>query len=137
MKKRELLNFRCGNKAFIFSLDIFLALIIVLLFLFAALFFGLNINEENFAIIQQTKFADDAFSVMDYNKRFDSLNKNIIKNSIKNVFPDNYNVSFRIECENKIIEDMHNISNTFIVSGERAIVTEQMDYCKMRYWLWI
>ena len=137
MKKRELLNFHCGNRAFIFSLDVFLALIIVLLFIFASLFFGLNMNEENFAVIQHTKIADDAFSVMDYNKRFDSLDKNIIRNNIGKVLPDNYNASFRIECENKIIEDINGRNNTFIVSGERVIVTDEMDYCRMRYWLWI
>ncbi len=135
MKKRELLNFRCGNKGFIFSLDIFLALVIVLLFIFASMFFGLNQNDDNFAIIQQTKIADDAVSVMDYNKRFDSLDKNIIISNIDRVLPDNYNMSFRIECKNKIIEHVNNKSNEFIVSGERVIVTSKMDYCKMRYWL--
>ena len=135
-KMKKTLNLHCGNKGFIFSLDIFMAIIVITLSITASLLFIFRANDNNISLLQETKIADDITSVLDYNKKFDSLNKNTIISNINSVIPQNYNMSFRIECQNKIIQNIGQIPSTFVASSERVIVTDNLDFCIMRYWLW-
>ena len=135
-KMKRLWNLRFGTKGFVFSLDIVMAFIVVILFVVASIYFSSKGNYDNITDLQLTKIADDITTVLDYNKRFDSLDRNIIRSNIDGVLPDNYNMTFRIECNNKIIQSVDKIPETFVAGGERVIVTNNMDFCMMRYWLW-
>jgi len=136
VKMKKLLNLQFGNKGYIFSLDICIALFIIVITLIVSLFLISRTNEDNLSLAQQTKLADDIVSVLDYNKKFDSLNKNTISSNINYVLPKNYDMRFRIECKNKIIQNLINNTNNFIASSERVIVTDNLEFCKLRYWLW-
>jgi hypothetical protein len=113
-----------------------MALFIVGIVLSISIFFVLRSQEGNLSLLQQTKLANDIVTVLDYNKKFDSLNKNTIQDSIDSVLPNNYNMSFRMECPTRIIQSSKIFPNKFISSGERVVVTDNLDYCVMRYWLW-
>ena len=136
VKMKKLLNLQFGNKGYIVSLDICIALFIIVITLIVSLFLISRTNEDNLSLAQQTKLADDIVSVLDYNKKFDSLNKNTISSNINYVLPKNYDMRFRIECKNKIIQNLINNTNNFIASSERVIVTDNLEFCKLRYWLW-
>ena len=131
-----MLNLRFGNKGFFLSLDMVMALFIVGIVLTASIFFIIRGQEDSLSLLQETKLAGDAISVLDYNKKFDSLSKDTIHDSINSVLPDNYNMSFRMECPTRIIQSSEIFPNKFISSGEKVVVTDNLDYCVMRYWLW-
>ena len=135
-ERKNMLSLRFGNKGFFFSLDMIMALFIAGIILAASVFFVARSQEDSLSLLQETRIADDATAVLDYNKKFDSLNKNTIQSNIDSVLPDNYNMSFRIECPTKIIQSSKILPNKFISSGERVVVTDNLDYCVMRYWLW-
>jgi hypothetical protein len=104
--------------------------------LFTSLIFITKSSEDHISLLQQTKFANDFTAVLDYNKKFDSLNSNTINNNILANLPENYNMSFSIMCKNKIIHNLKKTPEKFVASGERVVVTDNLDYCLMRYWLW-
>lgn len=92
-------------------------------------------NEENYELLQQFNLANDIFTVLDVNGKLDSLNKNSIKTSVENILPKNFDYSFRLECEDKIIESNRSVSST-LVKGERIVVTNNLDLCIARYGVW-
>ena len=135
-KMKKLWNLHCGNKAYFFSIDVFIALFIVTIILSVSLLFISRSNDDVNLLSQQGRFGDDVVSVLEHGHKFDSLNKNTIINNINSVLPTNYKMGFRIECKNKIIQSFDNQQDNFISSGERVIVTNNLDYCTIRYWLW-
>ena len=136
VRMRKFWNLHCGNKGYIFSIDIIVALFIVTIIFGVSLLFISRSNDDTTLLAQQSRFADDVVAVLSYEHKFDSLNKNTITNNINSVLPPNYKMSFRLECKNKIIENFGSLPDNFISSGEKVIVTSNLDYCAMRYWLW-
>ena len=134
--KIRLLNLHYGNRGFLLTLDMSIALFIVGIMLVSSLFFIAKTSKEEILLLQQSKIMHDVFAVMDYNKAVDSTSRENIKSNLNNLLPKNYKAGFRLECKNKIIQDLNITPNSFISSGERIIVTDKLDYCIMRYWLW-
>jgi hypothetical protein len=99
-----------------------MALIVITLSIAASLVFIFRTNDNSFYLLQETKLADDIVSVLDYNKKFDSLNKNTIIGNINSVIPENYNMSFRIECQTKIIQHLSQTpAATFVVNRLQTV----------------
>ena len=128
-------NLHYGNKGQVFSLDAIIAIFLVMIVLISSFFMVNKENEENYELLQQFNLANDIFTVLDINGKLDSLNKNSIKTSVETILPRNFDYSFRIECDNKIVESNRSVSST-LVKGERIVVTNNLNLCIARYSVW-
>ena len=129
------LNSRYGNKGYIFALDISVAMFIVIIVLLSSFLLITRSNEDSYSFLQHVKIGDDLFTSLDINGKLDSLNKATIGSNIENILPSNFNYTFKLECENKISQ-----KGTFpqgsIIGSERLVVTDNLDFCIVRYWIW-
>ncbi|MEK6952310.1 MAG: hypothetical protein AABX29_04805 [Nanoarchaeota archaeon] len=128
-------NLPCGNKGQVFSLDAVIAIFLVMIVLISSFFMVNKENEENYELLQQFNLGNDIFTVLDVNGKLNSLNRNSIKTSIETILPKNFDYSFRLECEHKIVESNRSVSST-LVKGEKIVVTNNLDLCIMRYGIW-
>ena len=135
MDKNHSWNSHSGNKGFIFTLDALIALFIIAITITVSGTFLLKNLNQNINSLQIEKIGADAIAVLDYNNDFNGLNKKTIESKINNIMPNNYDLSFKMECQNITVLS-GNPPIRAIHSGERIIVTNKLDYCYMRYWIW-
>lgn len=128
-------NLCYGNKGQIFSLDAIIAVFIVFIVLISSFFLVNKGNEKNYELLQQVNLGNDLFTVLDINGKLNSLDKNSIKTNVESILPNNFDYSFRLECQNKIIQ-LNNTMSSTIIKGERIVVTNNLDLCIMRYAIW-
>ncbi|MEK6934656.1 MAG: hypothetical protein AABW46_02150 [Nanoarchaeota archaeon] len=108
---------------------------IVIIVLLSSFLLITRSNEDSYSFLQHVKIGDDLFTSLDINGKLDSLNKATIGSNIENILPSNFNYTFKLECENKISQ-----KGTFpqgsIIGSERLVVTDNLDFCIVRYWIW-
>ena len=142
--KKPLCYLNYGNKAFIISLDAFLALIVVSMLFGATYLYVANLNPDSLADLQTIRTGADVFAILDYNNTLNSFNQSNIQKNLDDILPNNYDMKIRLNCNNnKSLETTHNSSeNRFVGSGERIFVvynetTDNLDYCNGRFWIWV
>ena len=133
-----LLNFRSGNKGFIFLLDSMIALFITTLILVTAVFFLSRSEESPIEDMQASRFANDIFAVLDYRGILRKFDINDIRNELNNLVPDGYRIEYKIECENRVFDSRagSGIVEEATFGGERIFIDKDYNNCIVRYWIW-
>lgn len=142
--KQQLCCLNYGNKAFIISLDAFLALIVVSILFGATHLYVANLNPDSLSNLQTIRTGADVFAVLDYNNILNSFNQSMVQQNLDILLPSNHDMKLRLNCtSNKSLETTHDtIEHRFIGSGERILViynetADKIDYCNGRFWVWI
>ena len=131
----RLWNLYSGNKGIMFTLDAIIAVFIMAIVLTAAGFFLLRGLDQDITDLQLEKIGADTIAVMDYQGDFDVIVKETLKNKIRNVLPENYDMTLQLNCQNKNVL-LSNVPVESFRSGERIIVTNNLEYCHVKYWVW-
>ena len=117
-----------------FTLDAIVSVFIIAIILTAAGFFlqrGLN---QDIKDLQIEKIGADAIAVMDSQGDLDNIIKDNLKNTIMNTLPENYDMTIQFNCQNKTVLLSNPVQPSR--SGERIIVTNDLEYCHIKYWVW-
>ena len=133
--KKHLLNLRFGNKGFIFTIDILIAIVMIAIIMFASTIFVLKQTGQNIKLLQIEKIGADTIAVLDYRGYFNALDKNSIETRARKILPKNYDISLKMECQNITIL-IGGLPQRSFPAGERIIVTRNLDYCYVKYWTW-
>lgn len=135
--KKSSLNLVSGNKGIIFTLDVIVALFIVLFVMGVSLFF-LNRSEESPIIkMQASRIASDITAVLDYSNKLSEVDTNKIKSEINSMIPEGYQIEFKIKCNNRVFDSREEIGKNEIFSGQRVFLDTKFNPCIMRYWIWL
>lgn len=133
--KKHLWNLVSGNRAFLFTLDALVALSLVFIVIFASTAFVLRQFDQPVDSLQLEKIGADVVAVLDYRNSYDSLNKLSIDNKLRAITPENFDMRLSIECEDRAIL-IGDLPQKSFRSGDRIIVTSELDYCYVKYWIW-
>src|SRR3989344_745151 len=131
----RLWNSYSGNKGIMFTLDAIIAVFIMAIVLTAAGFFLLRGLDQDITDLQLEKIGADTIAAMDYQGDFDVIVKETLENKIRNVLPENYDMTLQLNCQNKNVL-LSSVPVESFRSGERIIVTNSLEYCHIKYWVW-
>ena len=139
MKKR-LWSLSSGNKGFVFSFDIMMAVLIVMLILAAATFYATKATEDSLSNLQMTRTGSDILAVMDYDGVLKTLSTSSIEESLNELLPTNYNM--RIEIKGKtfgpvIVETTSETPQDRFVGSGKRMFNVNADFYIARYWIWL
>lgn len=130
------------KKGIIFGLDGIIAVMVVMLFIFYIGFSVLN-HEELLPKTQIVRNGYDVVTGLDYDDKLESLDIDIINDSMNYLLPDNLDMKINIITSEGVDIDIGNapINNTFVGTGKRVFVvndTDQItDRCIARFWIWL
>jgi len=133
--KKSLWNLHYGNRGFILTLDILIALLIVMSAVIVSTTVMVKSSNKNLILLQVKAIGEDIATVLDYKKDFDTLYKNSISNNIKALLPENFEMSYKLGCPSITIYDTAP-QKRFTGTGKRVIVTSKGEYCLLEYWIW-
>jgi len=137
-----------GNKkAFILTLDAFLALVVVLIALGAASSYIAR-SENVMPNIQTARIGSDIVKLLENTNSFDTLDATAIKNDIDNIIPPNYGMRLNISWADSSLEKKGSFEigdklpdKKFISTGERFFVvianSSLTHYGLAKYWIWL
>ena len=132
--KMRLWNLRYGNKGFVLSLDIAMAVFIVILFLIVANQY-VNRDDNSLSSLQMIRVGSDIMAVLDYKGVLNSLNSGAIKEGKDALLPVNYGMKIKIDCNN--VDTLEEVKEKLVGSGERIFVVNGERYCIGRFWIWL
>lgn len=124
-----------SRKGVIFTLDIVIAMMILIMGLAVSGGLVLKSLDNDLDFLQASLIGSDIAFVLEEKKVFDGLDKGFINNNINSLLLDGFEMDYRVECDTIVMQDT-NLPNRFVVTGERVIVTNDLDYCIFRYWVW-
>jgi len=137
-----------GNKkAFILTLDAFLALVVVLIALGAASSYIAR-SENVMPNIQTARIGSDIVKLLENTNSFDTLNATAIKNDMDNIIPPSYEMRLNISWADSSLEETGSFEignglpdKKFISTGERffvVIANNSLTYYGIaKYWIWL
>ena len=139
--KKLFYGLRYGSKGFVFTLDIALAVFILMGFLVVSAFYISRTNEESLSHIQMERTGSDILAVMVYNGALESLSVDTMKTSLNMLLPPNYHARIKITGEALSGPLMAETSllpsqNEFIVASEHAFLKEGRFY-KAKIYMWL
>ena len=139
--KKQLLNLRFGNKAYIFSLDVIIAVIIVMAVLIVSTFYITKAGGESVSKLQTVRVGSDILALFDHDGTFDNLSVDKIEVELNRVLPINYHMRIKLNCIGKdpLVVETTDIfpKDRFIGSGKRVFVTNSSDYCIADINIWL
>lgn len=135
--KQQQLKYRYGNKAIIFTLDMFIAITIFSIAFAISLYYVSQASENKFTKLQMVNAASDLLAVMDYQETLQSLNSTLIENQTNELLPQAYQMRILIETNNNDTIDVGGIASPgiFVASGKRYF-TNGTVYGEVNYWIW-
>jgi len=149
MKKRSW-NLVYGNKGFAFILDVFLAILLVILMLAASNIYIFKNTKDTSSNLQLSKTGSDIVTVLDNTKELDTLNKDSIEDSISSLIPENYGYRFNISWQKSGEQEMQSFeignivpNDKFVATGKKFFLvtntdeTNITDYGSAKYWIWL
>src|SRR3989344_5485725 len=149
MKKRSW-NLVYGNKGFAFILDVFLAILLVILMLAASNIYIFKNTKDTSYNLQLSKTGSDIVTVLDNTKELDTLNKDSIEDSISSLIPENYGYRFNISWQKSGEQEMQSFeigdivpNDKFVATGKKFFLvtntdeTNITDYGSAKYWIWL
>lgn len=139
--KKQLLNLRFGNRAFIFSLDIVIAIAVVMSLLMASTFYVSKAGGESVAKLQTIRIGADVLAILDYNGTLNTLDLPKMEVELNNMLPINYHMRIRSSCKGQgplVVETTDDYpTDRFVGSGKRVFVTNSSQYCIATYSIWL
>jgi len=141
MKQKQSWSFGSKNKkAFVFTMDVAVALVVVFALLGTASYFVVKKAQDPFPTLQLIRTGSDLVRVMDYQGLFDNPNEGEISRYLSENLPPQYEMSLEgygssPACNfeaGSVIQ-----SNKPIGSGKEFFMTNNKDYCSLRYKIWL
>lgn len=129
-----------GNKAFIFSFDAMLAVLLVTLLLLVGNFYATKSSEYSLSRLQMIRTGSDILALLDYDGTLQPLSAPTIEVGLNELLPTSYHM--RIEIRGKefgplVVETSSETPNDrFIGSGKRMFNVNAESYIA-RYWIWL
>ena len=132
---------KAGKKAFIFSLDIIVAVIIVSFVLIVATFYVTKAGGEPVSRLQTTRIGSDVLAMLDHNKTLETLSSGNLEIELNRVLPINYHMRIKVDCigGEQVIAETTDVfpKDRFIGAGKRVFVTNTSKYCIADYSIWL
>ena len=139
--KRQLWNLRFGNKAFIFSLDVVIAIFVVMSLLVVSTFYVTKAGGESVSKLQTIRLGYDMLALLDYDNSLDTLSAGVIETELNRILPINYHIKIRANCKDRddvVVETTDAFpNNRFIGSGRRVFISNAGDYCIADFNIWL
>ena len=135
---RQLTSQSQNNKGFIFTLDMILAIFIILLVLSVSHFFTAQSTEDKLALIQSASAVSDTIAYLDFNGTLKTRDKTLLSTTMNGILPSTFDTRIQITSStNEMILDIGNEipKGVFITAGKRYFQTDN-GYAVARYWLW-
>ena len=135
-------NLKLGNKGFIFTLDMIIAMTFTIIVLVLANYY-VRTGEDVFPQIQIEQTGSDISALLDHSGVLDGLVELDIESSLANLLPINYDMHINITTKNGIRLDIGNDlpDDKSIISGKRIfVITESeviTDHAFLQYWIWL
>lgn len=138
--KKQLLNSHFGNKAFIFSLDVIIGIMIVSSIFVASTFYIIKAGDESISKLQTIRTGYDVLALLDYQGTLDSLSVETIEIELNQLITINHHMRTKIKCvgQNPIVVETTNMfpKDQFIGTGKRIFVTNN-NYCIADFSIWL
>jgi hypothetical protein len=139
MKLKQIWTFGCKNKkAFIFTMDVAVALVVVFSLLFTASFFVVKKTGDPFTDIQNLRIGSDVIRAMDYKGVFYDPSEAEITSFLESNLPEQYGIqitgSSSPACYFEVGESP---PTTGRISSGKEFYSVDEDYCSMRYKIWL
>ncbi len=140
MKKR-LLSLLFGNKAFVFSLDVMIAITVVASILLLSMFYITKAGDESVSKLQTVRVGYDMLALLDNNGALDTLSVDSIAIELNRALPINYHMRIQANCKEQdpiIVETTGSFpKDRFIGAGKRVFVTNTSKYCIADFSIWL
>jgi hypothetical protein len=126
------------KKAFIFTMDVAVALIVVFSLLFTASFFVVRKAEDPFVNLQTLKIGSDIIKIIDYTSLLDNPDGTEITNFIENNLPAQYGMQIIGSSEGSCyFEAGSDPLPSGRISSGKEFYSVGNEYCSMRYKVWL
>lgn len=138
--KKQSWSLSLENKGLIFSFDIMVAVLLVVVLLLAGTFYAAKSGEYSLSRLQMIRTGSDILAILDYDGTLKTLSMPTIEAGINELLPTSYHM--RIEIKGReygplIIETTPEApKDRFIGSGER-VFNKNAEYYIARYWIWL
>lgn len=129
-----------NKKAFIFTLDVAIALVVVFAILFASSFFVVRKSQDPFSNLQLIKTGSDMITIMEYQGYFDEdINTQEISDYIDNNLHSQYKMNIKGTGDGKPckFEVGGEPPDEGTVASAKAFFSTNEDYCSLRYEIWL
>lgn len=137
--KKQLWISGYGNKGFIFTLDIAIAVFLVITIFLVANYYAVK-GTEPLSRLQMVRTGYDLLAVLDYSDALASLDSTIIENALMEILPVNYEIRLEITgtYPNSIIIETSSISEgrKFVATGKRFFVSGDY-YETAKFYIWL
>lgn len=130
-------NLQFQNKGVIFTLDMFLALLVVIT-IFVASSYYFSRSDNALYNLQLTKIGNDVITLLDYNGVLNVPNQEIIQDKFNELLPSNYEmlISFESNNGNDFSIGVMPTNTDFIGSGKRFFIKNDLsDYYLIKFWI--
>lgn len=126
-----------GNKAIIFTLDMFVAITVFIIILTVCIFYISQMSQDRLSELQLVSLGSDTIAVMDYSGVLQSLDVSQIISTRDQLIPSAYNMRILVKLGN-LSADTGNLppAGIFLGSGKRYFVSG-LNYGEADYWIWV
>lgn len=139
--KKQFWNLQFGNKAFIFSLDIIIAIVVVTSILLVSTFYITKAGSESVSKLETIRIGSDVLASLDYDNTLAALSVEKIEVGLNRILPINYHMRIKVNCMGQdpiIVETINTFpDDRFIGAGKRFFVTNTSKYCAADYNIWL
>lgn len=139
--KKQWLNLHFGDKAFVFSLDMVIAVIIVTSLLIVSTFYISKAGGESVSKLQTIRIGADVLALLDNDGTLDTLSVEKMRIELNRILPINYHMRIEASCEGQgpIIVETTDVypEDRFIGSGKRVFISNSGKYCIATYSIWL
>lgn len=142
MKQKALWRYGFGNKAFIFSLDAIIA-VVVMTIVFGVIGFYTSRTTDSLPVLQMSRTGSDIVNVL-YNVGEFSGGMNEVETYMNEMIPINYDMRIEvIDSEVNLLKEAGNSlpENKMIISGRRVLArtvgNKITNYATIQYWIWL
>lgn len=131
-----------GKKAFIFSLDMFIAVVITILVMSAAHRHMINAEANRISDVQMVAAGSDIAALLDSKGILQTLDKDSIESGMNELLPQNYKMFMKIAVDDGTIFYVGDSlpENQFAATGKRFFAVKSgrsiRDYAYVTYWVW-
>lgn len=145
--KMQQLTLLSGNKAFVLTLDAFMAVFLAVL-VFAASAVYMSRSDNNFLDLQTEKMGSDIITLLDNSGTLDSLSQSQIQDYTNSIVPDKYGIRINMTWTDLDLVSENNFEfgdsipeEKFVATGKKFFAvtnsTEVKSYGLIKYYLWI
>lgn len=137
-----------NKKAFVFTLDAFLSIIVTMLLIGAANSYILK-NDDATPNLQTSKTGYDIVALLDNKNTLQTLNSATVESELSNVLPNKYQMrinvtwqSIELSSKNSFVVGSEIPEKKFVASGKRFFVVynsygNTTNYGIAKYWVWL